>query len=167
MSSQYNDLEKLADLKNKGIITEEEFIKKKKEILEGSDQAAGPSNASTVKPGVKDFSGTPHSALNQRSGTSEKYTDYTQVPWFRKNWFAILCFFIFAPALFFILITGDVYYSKSGQLKTYGKVAKIFLIIWAIFATLVFIGASMEESSNVSESPSIKTEIESIINGTH
>lgn len=34
MSSKYDDLEKLADLKNMGIITEEEFIKKKKEILE-------------------------------------------------------------------------------------------------------------------------------------
>ena len=37
MSSQYDDLEKLADLKNKGIITEEEFNKKKKEILEITD----------------------------------------------------------------------------------------------------------------------------------
>lgn len=33
MSSKYDDLEKLADLKNKGIITEEEFLAKKREIL--------------------------------------------------------------------------------------------------------------------------------------
>ena len=33
MSSQYDDLEKLADLKNKGIITEEEFNLKKAQIL--------------------------------------------------------------------------------------------------------------------------------------
>ncbi len=33
MSSKYDELEKLADLKQKGIITEEEFNNKKKEIL--------------------------------------------------------------------------------------------------------------------------------------
>jgi hypothetical protein len=33
MSSKYDDLEKLADLKSKGIITEEEFLAKKREIL--------------------------------------------------------------------------------------------------------------------------------------
>ena len=33
MSSKYDDLEKLADLKNKGIITQEEFNTKKREIL--------------------------------------------------------------------------------------------------------------------------------------
>jgi len=36
MASQFDDLEKLADLKNKGIITDEEFNEKKKEILSGS-----------------------------------------------------------------------------------------------------------------------------------
>lgn len=33
MSSKYEELERLADLKEKGIITEEDFDKKKKEIL--------------------------------------------------------------------------------------------------------------------------------------
>lgn len=40
MSSKYDDLEKLADLKNKGIITEEEFNIKKLEILDGARQEA-------------------------------------------------------------------------------------------------------------------------------
>ena len=40
MSSQYDDLEKLADLKNKGIITEEEFNKQKAKILNIHNSAA-------------------------------------------------------------------------------------------------------------------------------
>lgn len=41
MASQFDDLEKLADLKNKGIITDEEFNQKKKEILGGSTVESG------------------------------------------------------------------------------------------------------------------------------
>lgn len=64
------------------------------------------------------------------------YTDYSQVPWYRKNWFAILCAFILTPVIFLILITGDVYYVRGGCIKKYGKGAKIFLIIWCILSIL-------------------------------
>ena len=64
------------------------------------------------------------------------YSSYSQVPWFRQNWFAILCAFILTPALFFILVTGDVYYERKGELKKYGKGAKICLIIWSCLAVL-------------------------------
>ncbi|PKO02895.1 MAG: hypothetical protein CVU43_05605 [Chloroflexi bacterium HGW-Chloroflexi-5] len=51
MASKYDDLEKLADLKNKGIITEEEFNTKKKEILGGSavESSVGQKDLSTIK----------------------------------------------------------------------------------------------------------------------
>jgi len=51
MASQIDDLEKLADLKNKGIITEEEFNKKKREILDGTivDPSVGHNNSSNIK----------------------------------------------------------------------------------------------------------------------
>lgn len=52
MASQYEDLEKLADLKNKGIITEEEFNKKKSEVLSNavvSVNAAEQKDSSAIK----------------------------------------------------------------------------------------------------------------------
>lgn len=75
------------------------------------------------------------------AGGKAVYTDYSQIPWFRKNWFAILCAFILTPALFLILITGDVYYVRKGQLKKYGKGAKIFLIIWSSLSILAVLKA--------------------------
>jgi hypothetical protein len=50
------------------------------------------------------------------------------VPWFRQRWFAVICFFIFSPALVFLLATGDVYYEKDGQVRPIAKYAKYALI---------------------------------------
>jgi hypothetical protein len=85
------------------------------------------------------------------SGVNEKYTDYSQVPWFRKNWFAILCFFIFTPALFLVLVTGDVYYKKKGQLTTYGKVAKNFSLVWCVFTFIYLAVAAFQNKSDPSQ----------------
>ena len=59
-------------------------------------------------------------------------SSYDQVTWYRKNWFAIVCFLIFPFGLLAVLLTGPVYYESKGQLKTYSIFAKIFLIIWTI-----------------------------------
>ena len=40
------------------------------------------------------------------------YSSYSEVPFYRKNWFAILCAFVLAPALLLVLLTGGVYYEK-------------------------------------------------------
>ena len=64
------------------------------------------------------------------------YSSYAQVPWYRKNWCAILCALIFTPGLLIILLSGDVYYEDKGQLKTYSKAAKVCLIIWSVLATI-------------------------------
>jgi len=64
------------------------------------------------------------------------YTSYSQVPWYRKNWFAILCALILTPALFLILITGSVYYESKGKIKKYSKTAKVILIIWSSLSIL-------------------------------
>ena len=69
-----------------------------------------------------------------------QYKDYSEVPWFRKNWFIILSWFLFWPASLVIMWTGDVYYVKKSELKTYGKAAKIIMSVIAIGYTLkVFI----------------------------
>ena len=45
------------------------------------------------------------------------YTSYDQVPWYRKEWFTWLCFFICTPALAVLLLTGESYYTRKGQLN--------------------------------------------------
>lgn len=81
--------------------------------------------------------GAPRSnASNQEKGA---FSSYDQVPWYRKNWFAIVCALIFIPGLVVVLFTGDVYYESKGKLKTYSKGAKIFLIIWSILYIVVAI----------------------------
>lgn len=84
----------------------------------------------------------PHCGAPQGNPTKQgkqSFSSYDQVPWYRKNWFAIVCFLIFSPGLLAVLFTGDVYYESKGQLKTYSKGAKIFLIIWSIGYTLAAI----------------------------
>lgn len=69
------------------------------------------------------------------------YTDYSQVPFHRKNWFAILVG-LFLPlgcfALLFIVFTGDIYYKRRGELRKYGKVSKVILLIISFFGLLWF-----------------------------
>lgn len=78
------------------------------------------------------------------AGGKAVYTDYSQIPWFRKNWFAILCAFILTPVLFFILITGDVYYARKGEIRKYGKAAKIVLILWSLLSIIKIISLLIE-----------------------
>ena len=81
--------------------------------------------------------GAPQSATSSQGKTS--FSSYDQVPWYRKNWFAIVCFFIFPLGLLAVLFIGDVYYERKGELKAYSKGTKIFLIIWGI----LFIAAAI------------------------
>lgn len=63
--------------------------------------------------------------IGKRIGMKPVITSYDEVPWFRKNWFAILSVLIFSPAFAAIAFTGDIYYIKKGELKTYGTITKI------------------------------------------
>jgi uncharacterized membrane protein YvbJ len=84
----------------------------------------------------------PHCGAPQGNSPSQvklSYSSWDQVPWFRKNWFAIVCALFFAPGLLFVLFTGDIYYQKKGELKTFSKGRKIFLIVWCIFIIIKII----------------------------
>lgn len=86
--------------------------------------------------------------------TQPTYTSYGQVPWYRKNWFALVCGLFFAPGLLYPLITGNFFYEKNGQVVGYTKIAKILLIVWASFITLalamkVFGEGSVFEDKNI------------------
>jgi len=61
------------------------------------------------------------------------------IPWYRQNWFAILCGLFFSPALLPPLLTGDIYYRRNGELRRYSKGAKIFLIIWATLGAVYLV----------------------------
>ena len=72
----------------------------------------------------------PHCGAPQGNSANQKrlsFLSYDQVPWYRKNWFAIVSFFIFPPILWVVLLTGDVYYVRSRELRTYSIWAKIIL----------------------------------------
>lgn len=60
-----------------------------------------------------------------------KVLKYEDVPKYRRNWCAILMFLIFPPGFLYVILSGDVYYERKGELKTYSKLAKIFLAIWS------------------------------------
>lgn len=65
-------------------------------------------------------------------------TDYSQLPWYRKRWFVVLMYLLFAPATIAIAATGDVYALRSGVVYKYGPNGKRTLIITA--CVLMFIG---------------------------
>lgn len=77
---------------------------------------------------------------SEQSTSTNVYTSYDQVPRYRRNWFAILTFFVFPPALIYLIVTGDVYYERKGELRKYSKAAKIFLGLWCcLYIARIFI----------------------------
>lgn len=70
----------------------------------------------------------PSICFSERLFAMAAYSSYSEVPWFRKSWFIVVGFLVFAPATLYSLFTGDVYYEKNGQLATYSKTNKIVTI---------------------------------------
>jgi hypothetical protein len=82
---------------------------------------------------------TPTVGSVQKTDVPTSYTSYDQVPWFRKRWFAIICLLIFMPVFLAIAYTGDVYYEKKGQLKTFPKSTRIiFTVIFVLWVLTRF-----------------------------
>lgn len=76
-----------------------------------------------------------------KSGTNNVvYASYDQVPWFRKSWFILVGFLVFAPVTLYSLFTGDIYYQKNGQLVTYSKGVKIVTIVLCSMSSLYWVG---------------------------
>ncbi len=66
--------------------------------------------------------------------TALPYSNYTDVPVYRRQWFFWLMYLIITPVGILILLTGDVYYTKRGVVKSFGVanriVAGIIAAIW-------------------------------------
>lgn len=68
------------------------------------------------------------------------YSSYSQVPWFRKSWFIVVGFLVFAPITLYSLFSGNIYYEKKGQLVTYSKIVKIITIILCLMSSVWWVG---------------------------
>jgi hypothetical protein len=65
--------------------------------------------------------------------TESQYTSYSEVPWYRTNWFGIVTFLLFPPITLYLVFSGSVYYEKKGELKTWSEPSsKIAVVIWMI-----------------------------------
>lgn len=69
---------------------------------------------------------------NMNSNINIRYTNYSQVPLYRKFWLVFILMFILAPVALIVIWTGDVHYLRKGTIRTFGRTGKIFLTVLAI-----------------------------------
>lgn len=69
----------------------------------------------------------------------KKYNNYAEVPWYRRDWVGLLSFLLLPPAGLLLVITGDIYYERKGELKIYGRVIRVIMVAVGLQAT-VFLG---------------------------
>ncbi len=101
-------LEKLGQLKEKGILNDEEFQVQKRNLL--------CSNVAQEKP-------------DETKREINVYGEYNQIPWYRRNGFIMLSFTFFSPVCFLILLTGEAYYFKNGAIIKYGKFTRALICV--------------------------------------
>jgi hypothetical protein len=75
------------------------------------------------------------------SKASELYSSYDQVPFYRRQWFFWLMYFTISPVAIFILLFGDVYYVKKGEVTSFGLANRIVAGIIAVFILIQIVGA--------------------------
>ncbi len=61
------------------------------------------------------------------------YTTYAEVPYYRKQSFFWLTYLLFAPIALALLISGDIYYQKKGEVKSFGTANRIVASLIALF----------------------------------
>ena len=49
-----------------------------------------------------------------------KYSNYEEVPFYKKQLFFWIMFFVFFPIPVIILLIDDIYYQSNGELKSFG-----------------------------------------------
>lgn len=59
------------------------------------------------------------------SSAEVPYSEYSQVPFYRKQWFFWLMYFTLSPVAIGILLFGDVYYVKKGKVTSFGLANRI------------------------------------------
>ncbi len=65
------------------------------------------------------------------SKSTQQYSNYEQVPFYRRQWFFWIMLLILQPVALAILIFGDVYYTKKGKVVSFGIANRIVAGIFA------------------------------------
>lgn len=68
------------------------------------------------------------------------YTEYNQVPFFRKMWFAIASLLIFTPALLAVLLTGNLYKFDREQNKVVESTPKMKQYLYIAIGVIFILG---------------------------
>ena len=79
---------------------------------------------------------------------SNKYTNYSEVPYYFKQWFFWIMYLTVTPVALGILILGNVYYEKDGEVRSFSVANKVVAGIlgayWVISIVITFIGGFQE-----------------------
>jgi len=122
-----DELEKLDQLRQRGVLTDDEFAREKKKILKAPDSTtANPSS----------FGTTPTAAM-QRAVSSTGET----IPFYRLPLFMLIVTVLFPPAILAIIWTGPIY-RRDNPAKEYVPFStgwKIFFSAFALFWLLKWI----------------------------
>jgi len=65
---------------------------------------------------------------------NSKYNNYSEIPFYKKQLFFWVMFFIFFPIPVFILLADDIYYERNGKIESFGIFNKIIIVIIVIIA---------------------------------
>ena len=71
---------------------------------------------------------SPAAAAPAIAGIAAVPTAYSQVRWFRRRWFLVLCILTIAPIAGLIAMTGDIYFDSKGVVKPFHKNLKWMLL---------------------------------------
>jgi len=81
-----------------------------------------------------------HERGRTMSDASQKYSTYDEVPQYRKQLAFWLMFVLIPPIALGVLLFGDVYYQKKGEVKSFGVVNRVVAAILSIPWIFVFVG---------------------------
>lgn len=87
---------------------------------------------------------------------STQYDSYDQVPWFRKQWFAVVSCFVFLPAIVVMAFAGGFYYSKDGKAKAFPEWVKFALLGWLLLVVGSFVVQQKTAALREAESSVLK-----------
>ena len=74
------------------------------------------------------------------------YETYEAVPVYRRQWFFWVAWFFVAPIAVGLLLTGDVYYARNGEVQRFGIANKIVAGLIALVWSWALINALIHPS---------------------
>ena len=72
--------------------------------------------------------------------TNERYSSYSEVPWYRRQWAFWLMYFTINPVALGILVFGDIYYVKKDKVVSFGIANRVVAGLIGIFALYSILG---------------------------